>query len=205
MAKDHFGIRSFMEGKVDWNFNILFNDQPQIGELATEYAKLLNYPGLYPPVPPEWLHITVLRIGFTTDFTDAEILAVTALLEKPLAAINMPLCTLDPVCLYKGYPLLSPTPVEPFDQVFQEVLNALKSVIGQERMPNPIDRSLAKFEPHMTLAYTRDYDTEAELQKLLTNNPLPPVNFKPSHLSLVKQKAINHRYEWEVIKELLLG
>jgi 2'-5' RNA ligase len=206
MAEDHFKIHSYMkDDKVDWNFNILFNDLPQVNGMAERYAKLLDHPGLYPPVPPQWLHLTILRVGFTVDFTESEMQAVASRLRPKLASLKLPEFTLGPAWVYKGYPLLHIAPEEPLDQIFQIVVRELKAVVGEDRMPHPVDRPITKLVPHVSLAYTRKYDSEDEVQAILTDNPIPPVLFRPSYLSLVKQRPLRQHYEWEVIENIPLG
>ena len=77
MAIDHFKKHAYQTNKVDWNFNILFNDQPQVAQTAKMYVQALSHPGLYPPIPAKWLHATILRIGLVDDYTKDELLAVT--------------------------------------------------------------------------------------------------------------------------------
>lgn len=194
-----------MNGKVDWNFNVLFNDQPQVSNMVQSYAPLLRHPGLYPPIPAQWLHLTVLRAGFTTEFTEAEMQAVATTLAPNLAALDIPELTLGPAWVYKGYPLLHTTPEEPLDQLFQCVVQGLRAVVGEDRMPRPVDRSLTKFMPHVALAYTRDYAAEEEVRTILADTPIPPVSFRLSYLSLVRQQPMSGHYEWEVVKNIPVG
>lgn len=72
MSTDHFQKHNYQAGKVDWNFNLIFDDQPQVAAMVSQYAKPLDQPGLYPPVPAKWLHATILRVGTTDEYTKAE-------------------------------------------------------------------------------------------------------------------------------------
>ena len=76
MAVDHFEKRNLLPGQIDWNFNLIFAGDQAIAKMASEYKAALTHPGLYTPVPPEWLHTTILRIGTTDEFTEAEMIAV---------------------------------------------------------------------------------------------------------------------------------
>jgi 2'-5' RNA ligase len=173
--------------------------------MAQRYARLLDHPGLYPPVPPQWLHLTVLRAGFTTEFTESEMQAVAARLEAPLAAQKMITLTLGPAWVYKGYPLLRTLPEEPLEAIFQQVVGALKVEVGEERMPHPVDRPITKLAPHVSLAYTRNYDNEDEVQRTIAENPIPPVSVRLGYLSLVRQRPTDGHYEWEVVENIPLG
>jgi len=39
MAGDHFEKRPHPDGALDWSFNIIFDDQPQVGEMAEAYNR----------------------------------------------------------------------------------------------------------------------------------------------------------------------
>jgi 2'-5' RNA ligase len=205
MAKDHFERHAYMKGKTDWNFNLLFDAAPQVSAMAERYAPLLQHPGLYPPVPLEWLHLTVLRVGSTSEATGEEMDQVCTKLAPRLAGLALPEFTVGPAWTYIGYPLLHITPERPLDSVFQEVLHALQAVVGPDRMPRPIDRSATKLMPHIALAYPKNYDAENEVEQTLIDHPIPPVTIRIPQLSLIKQWPTGEHYEWEVIKNIPLG
>jgi 2'-5' RNA ligase len=205
MAKDHFERHFYMKDRVDWNFNLLFDTAPQVGAMAEQYAPLLRHPGLYPPVPPQWLHLTVLRVGFTSEATQQEMEQVCANLAPKLASVAMPEFTVGPAWAYIGYPLLHVTPEEPLDNVFQEVLQALESVVGTDRMPRPVDRSATKLMPHIALAYPKNYDSDSDVERILADHPIPAVTARIPQLSLIKQWPTGEHYEWEIVRNILLG
>jgi 2'-5' RNA ligase len=205
MAKDHFETHAYMHGKTDWNFNILFDDQPQVAEMVSRYASLLKRDDLYPPIPTQWLHMTILRVGFTTEFTAAEMQQVATQLSPALAEMRLPAFTIGPAWMYKGYPLLHLAPAEPLEEIFQHVLSALRQVVGVQRLPLPVDRPATKLIPHVSLAYTRDDTNEQELEELLTAHPIPPVEFRLNHLALIKQEPVSGHYEWKTVQKLPIG
>jgi hypothetical protein len=49
MATDHFKAYAHLDGAIDWNFNILFDGQPQVARMAEAYAESIRHPGLYRP------------------------------------------------------------------------------------------------------------------------------------------------------------
>src|SRR5258707_1312042 len=70
MAEDHFTTNMWKPNEVDWHFLIRLNNQSQIRDVVKRYAKIYDHPGLYPPIPFEWLHMTILRIGSVANITD---------------------------------------------------------------------------------------------------------------------------------------
>lgn len=76
MAQDHFERHNHYPGVVDWNFNVVFAGDRSVAAMAEAYKPLLTKPEFYEPIPTEWLHATILRVGKLEDYTEAEMLAV---------------------------------------------------------------------------------------------------------------------------------
>ena len=197
MALEHFEKHSYQKGKVDWNFNILFDDQPQIVQIAKEYAKLLTHPVLYPSIPTQWLHATVLLVGTTDEYSEAEMLQVAEKLTPELAKLSLHEFLLGPWWIWSGNPVLHITPEGPLVELFNLTLSTVKEVVGEKRTPKP-----SRFIPHITLAYSPTYDGEKEVHSQLSTKHIKPVKFRVSKLSLVKQRQASSYYDWKVIKEL---
>ena len=200
MAIDHFDKYRFQQNRIDWNFNILFNDQPQVAELASKYEPLLEHPGLHKPVPGEWLHATVLRVGFLEEFTEAEMLETATLLEQKITEIKMPELMLGQWWLWGGNPVLHITPDDQLQQLFRALIAALTEIVGKERLPEKL-----QFIPHITLAYSKTYDDEIGLYKRLQDNPIPGVLVRAQRLSLIKQWIEDDYYRWDIVKEIPLS
>ena len=200
MAQDHFQKHDTFQGKVDWNFNLIFDDQPQVAELTKEFGQLIDHPGLYPPVPTKWLHATVLRAGVVSEFTEEEMLAVVMLLKSSLSEVEFPEFMLGHWWLWGGNVVLHIAPEDPLQKLFSLVVKTMESVVGKDRMPTP-----DKFIPHITLAYCRAYNEELEVYKQLSAKLIRPVSFKVTSMPLIKQSAVYGHYEWEVIDNIPLG
>lgn len=199
MATDHFITHRRQQGRVDWNLNILFNDQPQVAAYAARYHEALQHPGLYKPVPGKWLHATVLRIGFFDDFSEAEMLEYAARLEARFANIRMPEFLLGQWWIWGGNPCVHFTPRDPMKEMFAIVMEELTALVGVDRLPDK-----QYMTPHITLAYSKSYDDEVGLHRQLEEVSAPAVPVRAKSVSLIKQWIVDHHYEWEVIKEIPL-
>ncbi len=201
MARDHFESRPHPDGALDWNFNIIFDDQPQVGEMAEAYKPSLEHPALYPPVPTDWLHMTILRAGFVTEFSDQEMAAVADELKPDLANMRLPELTIGSPYLWLGIdnPVFRVSPEQPMTDVFTAVMGAMRKVVG-DRTPQT-----HPFVPHVALAYNRDHNQEKELDQQLGESSIPPVKFRATKLSLIKQAQTLPFYQWEVIQSLPIG
>jgi 2'-5' RNA ligase len=201
MATDHFEKHYYQKDRVDWNFNLLFDGQPAVAQMAKEYASALQHPGLYAPVPPQWLHSTILRVGLTDDYTEAEMLAVAAALEQSLASLALPEFFCDSWWLWGGNVVLHISPDDQFSKLYACVVAALASVVGKDRTTHvPHD----SFIPHITLAYTKTHQQEQAIHDRLVAQPVQPVGFHAKGIALIKQWPTDGHYEWEIVKEIRL-
>lgn len=203
MATDHFLKRRLKENQIDWNFNVIFEGQPAVEEMVRKYAPALRHPGLYDPIPAQWLHATILSMGTVEDFTEQEMLAVADKLEPLLANLNLPVFNFDSWWLWGGNMVLHISPEDEFTKIYDAVIRAAEQVVGPERTPRSPH---GNFIAHTSLAYTRTHDKEQELHRQLVNHPVvTPASFKVTHLPLLRQWAHNGHYEWEIIKKIPIG
>lgn len=200
MENDHFIRHRWARERADWNFNILFEDQPQVARYADQYAAALEHPGLYDPVPAAWLHATILRVGFFDDFSEDEMLTVLHRLEPTLAAMKVPKLLLGQWWIWGGNPCVHFTPDEPLNAIFKAVLSEVSAVVGTDRLAQSLN-----FMPHITLAYSKTYSDKHGLFIQLQNQRIDAVPVRINRLSLVKQYVIDNYYAWDVIREIPVG
>src|SRR6516165_1247113 len=125
MADDHFKTNLWTPGEVDWHFLITLHDQIHMHSIVEHYAQLYRHPGLYPPVPFEWLHMTIVRIGSITTITHEAMTDVVDRLRPTLARMKLPELLLGPWWLWTGSVVLHVTPEEPITRLFNAVMTAL--------------------------------------------------------------------------------
>lgn len=200
MAIDHFKKHFHGTDSIDWNYNILFNNQPHVTKIAQEYSKILNPKNLYPPIPGRWLHITILRVGLTTEFTQEEMLSINKELKPNLKNIEMPKMVFGPPVILDECPVLRVIPEEPLNRLFELVLSAAANVVGAQRAPK-----LNKFTPHMTLAYTKASEKDTGIGNVDFKVPIDKAEFRAESLCLLKQKPAGSYYKWDIIEKLPIG
>lgn len=227
MAINHFEKHKEQIGRTDWNFNFLFDGQPQVAQLAAKYAPLLQHPGLHKPVPGRWLHATLLRVGFLEDFTEDEMLAVADRLEAKLANMKMSELTLKKWWLWNGGPVLEIRPKKQLYTIYGYLLESLTEVVGRDRIPalsippgGRIKTALAhllktigrdrvplrlQFIPHVTLAYPKTYSNESGLYQQLQAKPIEGVKLRINNVSLIKQHIEDDYYAWEIVRDIPIG
>lgn len=202
MAKDHFETHYYQKKRVDWNFNVLFTGETDVIRMVNEYAPYLDHPGLYDPIPAEWLHSTILRVGLTNDFSEEEMLKVADVLASKLANLVLPEFIFDSWWLWGGNVVLHITPDEQYREIYNCVIEAMQTVIGGDRM---LGSTHGTFIPHVGLAYTKTHHKEREINTQLLDNPVRPATFRATSVSLIRQWPTSGHYEWEIVKDLHIG
>lgn len=201
MAQDHFERHNHYEGVVDWNFNVTFRDQPSIAVMADAYRPFLTRPDLYDPIPTEWLHATILRVGTVDQFTTEEMLAVSDEVQNRLNTINLPEFHLGACKILFGNICFPIEPEAALEQLYTVVTESLEEVVGPERATkSPYGRFIA----HTSFVYSKARSTEQETADIIAAAHIPAASFKISHMPLIKQKPINGHYEWEVVKDIIV-
>jgi 2'-5' RNA ligase len=199
MADDHFQTNLWEPDEVDWHFLIRLQDQNHMRSIVEQYARIYRHPGLYPPIPFEWLHMTIVRIGRVTTITHEEMHAVVDHLRPILERMHLPAVLLGPWWLWTGSVVLHVTPEEPLTRLFNAVMTALNQVLG-DRAPKP-----SGFIPHVTLAYARTYQQEIEVHKQLSAQWIDPIPVHIRTLSLVKEKQTVPFYSWDIVTDVPVG
>src|SRR5215469_3311030 len=102
MARDHFLTTSWEPGETDWHFLFRFSNQHHLRAVAERYAQVYHHAGLHPPVPFQWLHMTIVRVGKIKNITVEEMSTVVELLRPTLAMTVLPEFRLGPWWLWTG-------------------------------------------------------------------------------------------------------
>ena len=201
MATDHFEKRQLLPGQIDWNFNLIFAGNPDVSRMAEQYAPFLTYPGLYKPAPSEWLHSTILRVGTTDEFSEAEMRAVAAKVQENVDGIRLPEFRFDSWWLLFGNVVFHISPDDELTKLYDVVTVALTEVVGAERTSKtPHGRFLA----HSTFAYAKSHQNEHDLHDRLTEARIEPARFRATQMPLIRQWPVDGHYEWEIVEQVIL-
>lgn len=203
MAKDHFKKHYYQKDRVDWNFNILVGQQPDVQRMAQEYAPVIQgIDGLYDPIPTEWLHMTVLRVGLTDEYTEEEMLKVADVLAPKLAVLQLPELVFDGWWQWGGSIVFNISPDYQVTPVYDAVIAALEEVVGADRATKTPH---GRFVPHVSFAYSKDRDNEIASSEAISNFKIAPAKFRAPSLALIRQWPADGHYKWEIVRELAIG
>lgn len=202
MAQDHFQRHHHHPGVIDWNFNVTFDDQPSVAAMAKLYKPLLTRADMYDPIPVKWIHSTILRVGKLEDYTEEEMLEVAEIVQRRVRGIQLPVFHFGPCRILFGNICFPIEPEEELEKLYTAVTESLGSVVGPERASRS---PYGRFISHTSLAYSKQRDNEDETAKILETADIEPATFQVTHMPLIKQKPINGHYEWEVVKDIVVG
>jgi 2'-5' RNA ligase len=203
MAKDHFETHYYQKDRVDWNFNILMGNQPDVIRMADEYKTVLTeQEDWYDPILPQWLHMTMLRVGLTDDYSETEMQQVADVLAPKLAAITLPPEFIFDSWWQWGGVVLHISPENALKPVYDAIIEALKQVVGDDRTLSAPTGSIL---PHVALNYSKNHHNEVVLTEYLSEHSVKPARFTVSSLALIRQWPTDGHYEWEVVRDIPIG
>lgn len=198
MAIDFFKKHAWGPGEIDWHFLVIFDKEPGIKDFAEKYKQTLDHPGLHTPIPAEWLHMTVLRVGPTTKISDEQMDKVCELIKEQTRELDLPELSLNSPWSWSGSVCLHVNPEEEVKKLYEITANACDQILDYKT-----DKP-AEFIPHVTLAYPKDTDDDEGIAKQVAQSRVEPFAFKPIELCLVKQTQTPPYYRWEVVRRLSL-
>ena len=200
MSFDHFEKRKLMPGQIDWNFNVTFTGDSAVERMVQDYEPVLNHPDLlHKPVPAEWLHATVLRLGTTEEISEVEALAIAEKVQEAVLTLKLPDFRFDSWWLLFGNVVFHISPDDQFTKLYEIVKAAMTEVIGKDRASKtPHGRYLA----HSTLAYAKTHDNESQIHDLMSSSDVKPAKFRAKQMPLIRQYDNDGHYEWEIVKQI---
>jgi 2'-5' RNA ligase len=185
------------QGKLYWH--ILLNRFPAAKTLAsTAHERLSAFPGLH-FTPQEWLHITTLVIGFSEDFSSAEIDRVIASARKLLSGLSPISISLGKLLYHPEAIAVAVRPRDSLDVVQDSVWRATRQVVGEERILN--DQS---WNPHFTVAYSTAVQSARPIISALGRD-LPACEVTIDAVDLVVQEGPERQWNWTRLARIPFG
>ncbi|MFF2820458.1 2'-5' RNA ligase family protein [Kitasatospora cineracea] len=189
-------------GRRDLHWHVL-PDPVTARALAGTWHAAAAHPGLN-PVPEQWLHVTVLHAGPTSEASGEQIQAMADLVREQARHVA-------PFDLLLGRPQVGTvalecagTPGAPARRLWELTAAATRAVFGNEPPLLP-----ALYYPHCSIAYAGPDGHLADrtaLKALLSDVPGGPVTIPVTRLALVSQWHDGRSLiQWEPLLEIPLG
>lgn len=201
MAQDHFERHNHHDGVIDWNFNVTFADQPSVAAMAEAYRPLLLKPHFYDPIPAQWMHATILRVGKVDEYTETEMLAVAEKVQDRLRGMKFGEFHFGPLKIIHGNVAFSIQPESELEKLYTAVTESLEEVVGSARATKS---PYGHFIAHSSLVYSKARDNEKETETELGNANIEPASFYIHHMPLIRQRPTQGHYEWDIVKDIVV-
>jgi 2'-5' RNA ligase len=186
-------------GQAQLYWHVLMRDQPQVRALAAVASgRLSGFSGLH-FTPEQWLHLSVHRVGLTTDFSPGEIEAMVGRARPLLQRIPPVTFTLGQVLYHPEAITLGARPGDALDAVALAVRQAAARTPDQSA-----DDTTPLWIPHVTVAYsTEDQPADPIIAALGRELPECPVMIDAIHL--VAQHGPERAWNWQSLARIALG
>jgi 2'-5' RNA ligase len=182
-------------GRELYHWHMLFHDQPAVRELAAEaQRKLAGLPGL-DPVPPRWLHLTTLVVGFADEVPGASLEVMIASARRALAGVAPVPVTLGRVVYHPEAVVLAVEPPGALDPVLSAVASAARAAGCDGRTATD------PWLPHVTVAYSHAAGPAAPVIAAL-GRWLPRTEVTVRSVSLVAQTQAGRSWQWRGVAEV---
>lgn len=186
-------------GEAQLYWHILMRDEPQVCALAAvARQRLSGFSGLH-FAPEQWLHLSVLRVGLTSELGNSEIDAMVTQARHLLQQVSPVTVTLGQVLYHPEAIALGVRPGDALDEITQAIRKAAASSVGL-----PTDVSASLWIPHVTVAYsTEDQAADPIIAALGHELPECPVTIDRIHL--VAQHGAERTWKWQPITAIRIG
>ena len=206
-VENHWWWRpGWQAGRHYYACHIIFENEPDIQNLAAAYQEpLTQFPGL-DLIPRPWLHLTMQGIGFTDSVSDSEISAITTGISIRLAMVTPPLVTFARPIVRTEAIYLPAAPVNAFDGVRTNAYEAIKEVLGPKRSPDiNVTQTLKKYTPHVSIAYVNTNSSALPYIEALRSVSHEPVTLQIRRASVLTFHRDNRMYEWTKAIPVTIG
>jgi 2'-5' RNA ligase len=204
---DHWWWRpGWRVGRPFYMWYVTFDGNEAVRALARAYERRLALPTL-DVVPPRWLHLTTLGVGFVDEVEQADADRIADAARRRLARCVPITVRLGPAAVYPEAVRLEVTPAEPVVALRGELRAAVADVWGDGGAPAPDEAFFAgtEYVPHVSLAYSNgDADLPSILDALRRDEPAA-VTTTIRRVDLVAVHRDTRMYEWTTVAFAELG
>jgi 2'-5' RNA ligase len=194
---NHWDRPGWPPGRCSYHWFIALDDQPALIDLAQRCQHALAAFGL-DPVAPEFLHLTLCRVGFTDEVTEEQARSVAEAARQQVGGPGSLRLTVGPLAGSPGAVRFSVSPWEPLLELHDRLIETRAAVFA-----SPAGTS--RFRPHVGIAYgNRTMPASPLRQAMEPLRRLSAVQVTAGAAHLVILRREDHAYQWERFETLCL-
>lgn len=200
---NHWQRPGWTDGRTSYHWLLTFNDEPELAPLARQCQANLRDLPMFDLVPPDTLHLTLQKVGFTDEVDSAQLQAVADTTAQRCADLASFALHIGWLAGSEGAIRLTALPVEPIVRVRQAVLETLTDVCSPAT--NQVPESTI-FWPHVSIAYCNIPTPARPIVELVGPlRALAPAKVRVQTVDLVELRRDDRVYRWEVIARAQLA
>ncbi|MBX6391352.1 MAG: 2'-5' RNA ligase family protein [Frankia sp.] len=179
---------------------LTFEDATELHALAANCQQRLRLPVL-DHVPADGLHLTLQRLAFTDEITQADLDTAVTRTRRRLAAFPAFTLTVGPLAGSPGAVRFSVRPWEPVLAVRAAILEATAAALGPAR----VAARPRGFRPHVGIAYCNSVTAAGPIvSRVARLRRLAPATAHVDAVTLVELRRDGRTYRWDTITRLAL-
>jgi 2'-5' RNA ligase len=184
-------------GQLYWH--VLLGEDPEVRRLASEaQRRLAGIPGL-DMTPPRWLHMTLLIIGFSDEFTSSQVDMMVSEAARLLRSMAPMSVTLSRILYHPEAVAVAAHPADALAPLLQAVQAATHTAKARAGVV-----AHEPWSPHITVAYSSEVRSAAPVIAAL-GKELSPRQITIRTVSLVNQDGPEYMWDWRPIADVTVG
>jgi 2'-5' RNA ligase len=204
---NHWYSRAGWEpGRLFDTWHLVFDDSPQVRELAGRCRNAVRQLRGLDQVPDIWLHMTIQGVGWSDELSQDDVRTVIRHAQNELVGLGSREIQLGPPVVKGEALVLAATPTD----YLNELRNRLRVAIGKSLGKHPwtAAEQAKGFVPHVSIAYAR-VDANAAPYVVALNSVSPATTRAPiRHVALIRQERQlepHWRYVWTELARVPLA
>ncbi|WP_328435868.1 2'-5' RNA ligase family protein [Nocardia puris] len=197
--EDHWSLKAWVPGYAAYYWYLTFAEEELVA-LAARCQDRLDTTDL-DLIPPDGLHVTLVKVGAADDITDPELPQFVAAAEQRLAGLASFSVEVGPLAGSRSAIRLSVTPWERLVDLHERLRMSVISV-----RPTPAPKPTSRFRPHLGIAYNNQRRPAAPVIEMVAAlRDIGPVSVSVDRVKLVRLWRTDHQYRWEECAAIALG
>lgn len=195
---NHWQRPGWTDGRTSYHWLLALDNEPELAAMARQCQASLSDLPILDLVPPDTLHLTLQKVGFTDEVCGAQLRRVADTTAQRCADLASFVLHIGWLAGSDGAIRFTALPVEAVVRVRQVILDALTDACS-----TATDQATGSttFWPHVSIAYFNRPTpaTSAIAESVGKLRSLPPVKVHVQALDLVELRRDDRVYRWEVI------
>lgn len=195
---NHWQRPGWTDGRTSYHWLLALDNEPELAAMARQCQASLSDLPILDFVPPDTLHLTLQKVGFTDEVCGAQLRTVADTTAQRCADLASFVLHIGWLAGSDGAIRFTALPVETVVRVRQAVLETLIDVCSPAT-DQPAGSTA--FWPHVSIAYFNRPTpaTPAIIERVGQLRSLPPAKVHVQALDLVELRRDDRVYRWELI------